>query len=199
MSENKILFEDILKILKQKYFNEINDKDFNNYLKNNIIISNYIPISTKYTYIELLKEKLFDESKAFDSKKDLYDLEYICMEYEIDLVFDILFKYTNIIIADYEKDTENYDLVMSTGLYDFIIACCEKDYKRFIDECDKIININDILTFNSFKDIFNNIPNENEAKNIVEAINNIDTDKLELLKEIQKYNNSTLKKVIGNK
>lgn len=143
--------------------------EFSN-LKKDLVIKSYIPIEEKVT--TLFKMSL-DADKPVNIPASIFTVGA-----EVVSLFDGLLSYTNINIdfADSFKTYENYDLIYSSGLADYILEFCQKDYGRLIHMFERTIsyeNLQDLVETMSNLDTkeiakltnsFNNFKNEDSQK-----------------------------------
>lgn len=175
----------------------ISKEDFYSWLDENIKVKSYLSIATKYAIISMFSDKVTEEISEYLNKKEATG--YIYMTYDINVVFELLFKYVDIIVLSKNRTIENYDLVMQSGLYDYITSKCGKDYDDLVKKCDRASNIETMGIIRELSNIFVNPPSIEDIEKIKDIINNdIDKEKLEILKAIEEYNNPTLKKIVDN-
>ena len=110
------------------------EKDFAQKIK----VRNYIPILEKGNI-----------SRAYMFKAALMESEFIdpilkATEMEIMWRFDILFAYTNIEVDDDDKTFDNYDLLTSYGVFDYIRKRCDWDLNKMSDFLKSVMGINDM-------------------------------------------------------
>lgn len=108
-------------------------------MKASLVIRDYMPIAQK----ELLLRKAL-----IDIKMDEEMMPYTAsILYEIALVFDGLLAYVVNIdpaIDTYFKDAQFYDLLKISGLIDYILSFCEKDYNDFCKLSEKMISFDNL-------------------------------------------------------
>lgn len=105
-------------------------------LQSKLIIKNYLDMD----------EKVLALTRAFlDADKDVsIPSVFISVAFDLAILFDCLFSYTNINIEeiqDSDKIYENYDLIYKSGLADYIIEYCEKDYERLVKMAERSLSI----------------------------------------------------------
>lgn len=198
-TEKKIVnFTDVHDKLVQKNNHMITASEFNAWVKENLIIEKYMPISKKFAIISILRNKLQTTCLTFDNGKGSFEEDYVNMEYEERLIFDILFSYTNIVTLDKYKTTDNYDLIMTSGFYNYLIKICGKDYDLFVSECNKVINIGNTFFMKQFIEVLSKIPNVDDTKEIKNIIDSIDKDKIKILENVEAYNNPQLHTIVDS-
>lgn len=187
-------FNDLHDKMFQSKSGLISKEDFFEWVGKNIEINTYIPITKKYALIRIFSDKFSD---MVNNDLENEDNDYIFLIYDINQVFVLLFAYTDMIILSQNRTIDNYDLIMESGLFDYIMKFCEKDYKLLIEKCDKVTGINDLNILKQFVSSIGNQPTVEDMKKIRDIINNeIDSDKLEIIKAVQEYNNPALKKIV---
>jgi len=168
---------------------------FKEWLNATIDVKPYLSIVSKYAIINVFastfKNKAFNQG---DNKK--IDLDLVYLEYDISMVFDLMFYYTNIIALPSDKTTKNYDLVKQSGLYNFINSKCNDDYSETLEKCDRLTGIHNVSMMNEILNALGTYPSTEDIETMKNTINEIDGTKLSLLKEIEVYNNPTLKKLV---
>ena len=65
-------------------------------------------------------------------------------ECEIKWKFEVLFEYTNIEVEDDDKTFDNYDTLMSCGVFDFIRKKCDWDCTKMSEFIKSAMGINDM-------------------------------------------------------
>ena len=173
----------------------ISKEDFYSWLDENIKVKSYLSIATKYAIISMFSDRLNQDISGYLEKKEATG--YIYMMYDINIMFELLFKYIEIIVLSKNRTIENYDLVMQSGLYDYIVDKCGNDYKNLVEKCDRASNIETMGIIRELSNIFVNPPSIEDMEKIKDIINNdIDKEKLQVLKAVEEYNNPTLKKIL---
>ena len=132
----KINFKEVVDVCNNFIKSSGNDDGKMTELKSNLIIRSYLP----------LEEKSICLVKAFmDADKDIsIPTPFISIAFDLSLLFDCLLAYTNIDIEEIEnseKIYENYDSIYFSGLADYIISYCEKDYGRLIKMADRMMSL----------------------------------------------------------
>lgn len=175
----------------------VSKDDFYSWLDENIKVKQYLSIANKYAIISMFSDKVNQEINDYLDKNNATG--YIYMTYDINMMFELLFKYIDMVVLSKNRTIENYDLVMQSGLYDYIISKCGKDYDDLVKKCDRASNIDTMGIIREISNMFVNPPSVEDIEKIKDIINNdIDKEKLEVLKAIEEYNNPTLKKIVDN-
>ena len=177
-----VYFKDLL----DKY-EELDSDEFLKFIKENVYVNDYIGISKKYSILEVFNE---DFTKSFLDYRLGSEIEGIFLSYDLQSMFEILFAYTNILVSENEKTTNNYDVIKKSGLYKYIYDICKEDYEHMMCRCEKITGINNIRIYLDTINVLNemNDSSKYDINSIVYEINNIDNEKLKLLKDISKFN-----------
>lgn len=189
-----IKFKDLLSKIDSLLDGKINEDEFVTWFRSNLEIRKYIGLEEKLSLVDFYVEK-FNADLSYEKedtvRKESYKL------YEISLVFDLLFKYTNIMIPSNYKNSDNYDKVFITPVYRIIHSECEKDYNRLVSMYERKIGINNIELIYTLGEIFgvNQTPEDFEKiKNIIN--DEINPDKLKDLLALAKMNNPIMGKVV---
>lgn len=164
---------------------QITEDEFINYLNDKIHVNNYLSLSYKSSMINSFYDSIFVD-------EELYDLAYL---FEIFSVLIVLLAYTNINIVDEEMIEENYDVVMASGLVDYIKIKCNKDFELFRDMMGKSLNFRCYQSIKKFTISMDLETLEMASKQTQNMFKEIDTEKLSLIKEISEFNNPSLKNV----
>lgn len=125
-------------------------------------------------------------------EEDLYDLTYL---FEIFSVLIVLFAYTNINIVEEEMTDENYDVVMASGLVDYIKSKCAKDYQLFREMMSKSLEFKSYQSIKKFAISLDLGTLETISNQTGKMFNDVDVEKLSLIKDIVEFNNPALKNV----
>ena len=188
-----IKFSDLHDKLNQYVLNLITKKELEQWLKDNIKIKKYLSLVEKYAIIDVFDDKFIDAIKNADNINN----NAIYIMYDINCMFDLLFKYVDIVVLSKYRTIENYDLIVKSGFYDYILKGCKSDYDELLFKCDRVTGINELNLFRSFESIINNQPTAEDYERIRDIINNeIDKDKLQILQAVEAYNNPTMNKIV---
>lgn len=185
-------FSVVINNIVKRNSKEITAVDFKNWTNNNIEVRKYIPITEKAVILDKFKDNFLAIGLLTYNNED-YNANYLYMEYNMRLVFDILLRYTNIAIKDEDKTTDNYDLIMESGIYDYIIKKCEKDYTNFVERCDRFLNVGLLLNIKEIFDMMG-FSMANGLSEAIEELNNVKEEDAELIKQISDFNNSYVQK-----
>lgn len=188
-----IKFESLLDKLKERVNGDISKEELYDWLDENIVVANYIPLAKKYAIISVFNDN-FAKQSDLSSKDTLY------MVYDMLQMFAVLFAYTSIVVLSRYRTVDNYDLVMKSGFFDYMMKYCEDDYEEFIHKFDRVCGIDDVNIMEQFIGAVNNYPTLEEIEKMRDIINNdIDKDKMEVLRAVEEYNNPVLKEVMKSR
>lgn len=191
-----INFNDLHDKLAQKVNGLITKDDLYEWLNENIKISSYLPLIKKYALIRVFSDKFKD---SMQDNIENEDDDFIYLMYDINQLFTLLFAYTDMILLSKYKTLDNYDLIMKSGFFDYMMQFCETDYRELISKCDRLTGIDNLYIMKQFIQSIGNQPSVEDVEKIRDIINNeVDKEKLEIIKAVQEYNNPMLKKIIGN-
>ena len=133
-------------------------KDFGKKIK----VRTYIPILEKGT---ICRKYMFGVSMLDASLLDPVLLETEC---EIRWKFEVLLEYTNIEVEDDDKTFDNYDTLMSCGVFDYIRRKCEWDCSKMKEFIKSAMGINDMTVVTQILRSANEIKSAiNELKEVV--------------------------------
>lgn len=181
-------FVDIKEVLKTKVDGNMTKKDFTAYLKENVKVNKYISLAQKHLIINDMKKII---NKEINEIK-IEEIDFIHLLYDVSVVFKILFSYTNIEYEKFESSIAHYDMIMESGLYDYIISQCEDDFKRFEDIACRATGISTITLVKNMEVLFGKEPDVKEYEKIKALIDDIDPEKLKILDSIGKQNDPVM-------
>lgn len=187
-------FKDLINKLDD-YNNSIIDiGEFNKWLEENIEVRFYIGLTEKTVITDLTKEK-FNANMSFEDENTFRDKCYT--EYEMCVLFDLLFSYTNIVVPSNYRNAETYDKILNSPVYRRIWKECFTDFDRLEKMLRMKTGIEYISLIYSLADIFGVNQTSEDIERIRDIINEeIDKDKLEILLGISKMNDPMMKKVV---
>lgn len=160
-------------------------KAYNNMLKG-LVIRAYLPMQEK---VIALVRMIMDSDKDIDVPETFFTagLEIACC-------FDGLLSYVNI---DPEvnleiKNYENYDLIYQSGLADYILEYCGKDYERLVRMMERTLSYQNLTELiQSIREI--NVGGLSEAaEKIREIKDEIDPEVIRNIADIARMNNPAL-------
>ena len=182
--DKKVKFEDLLAIAKSMIENDITEEKTRKFL-DGIKIYGYIPIAKKFEYAEMINAMdLFADTADFPSS-------YVAAKLEVIRKMLAIKYYTNVDVENDEMTFANYDMLMSSGLYDILSKPFEKDYKRLCDVVRDSIGIRNITDVSSMLASYNHKQVTKDIKEINKLFDNNEDFKNVL--EILKFNNPYIK------
>lgn len=163
-----------------------------------INVKTYLPIAEKMIMIQGFQGKdgihhngIIDESIEFDN--DMAYVDYF--KKEISTVCNMINWYMDIEIDDVEIENTLYDFYITSGIWDFVKAQLNNEYKIITDFIDKSIE-EELRKNNSMESVINNnlirfisrIPNDKElkqlTKTLVKDVNKLNWDKVPMIKQM---------------
>lgn len=188
-------FNDLHDKLAQRKMGLITKENLYSWLDENMEVTSYLPITKKYAICKLFSDKFQEQVKNNEDQ----DQDYIYLLYDLNCLFTLLFSYTDMIVISKHRTLVNYDLIIESGLYDYILSFCKEDYLRLVEKCDRVTGIDNLSTFMYFSTAIGKQPSVEEFERIKDIVNNeLDKDKLDIIKVLQEYNNPMMKKIIDN-
>ena len=167
--------------------------EFGEYLKKNIQVQNYIPLGKKTAYIDIFARNfaLVLENLLSDGISTMAD---VLMEYELRKVCDIMFRYTNIDFDILYQNNMEYDLIMQSGLYTYVISIAGKDYNVLCDYLDVAVGIRDLSIISQMNATIK-FPDFEKVNETIDKLKYLDDDKLNKLYHIIDMNDPLTKEV----
>lgn len=188
-------FMTLLEMATKRCDFKISEEEFINWLDENIEVNTYIPITMKYAVASIFSNNLKDVEEI--DKSDL-NICYFMM-YDIGIMFDVLFRYIDVTALPDDKTSYNYDIFCKSGLKEYILNICKEDYNELVQICDRITAINQFALISSLSSFINPIPTTEDIDKIVNLFNNqLDKEKLQLVKDINLLNDPKMNKVLEN-
>lgn len=189
-----INFNDLHDKMIQKINGLVSKEDFYQWLDENIEVETYIPITKKYALINVFSNRFNTEIYSDDGEiSEIFNLIY-----DLESMFVFLFGYTDVFVRPKDRTVDNYDLIIKSGFFDYIMSFCKNDYLDLQKKCDRVCSIDNLILLNGLIKSLSQ-PSVEDMEKIKNIINNeIDKDKLDVLKAIEEYNNPFLKKVIDS-
>ena len=124
VEEDRITLEEIVKFLEKYIKKETSSEAFDLFIQK-LNIKSYLPLERKsQILISIIMNVVYTE--GFVSELATIDLE-------LRKLFRCLLAYTDMdmnSVDAYPIDFSTYDIFIESGLYDYILSICEKDYKR---------------------------------------------------------------------
>lgn len=168
-----------------KIHGKITEREFKKFLKNNVQVDKYISLSTKQSLLDT-----FHDIGIVDN--GLYDLTGL---FEIHSILIVLFSYTNINIVDEELTEQNYNVVMESGLVDYIKNQCGEDYRLFLDMVNRTFIFKCYQMSKQFLTLTDIETLEEVVNQTGRMFNEMDNEKLSLIKEVVEFNDPSLQTV----
>lgn len=169
-------------------------QDFKRYLDENIIINPYVGIGRKCALMDIFSTSF--ATVVQDLMTDGYStLADIYTQYEMRKVFYIMFEYlSNVDFDNKYLNTIEYDCVITSGLFDYIMYDADNDYRRFCTDLDSVVGIRDfsILEMINKKLSINSL---DDTEQMISLLENIDEKTIDKLSSIIEMNDPTTKKI----
>lgn len=190
-------------------FNDLHDKvaqyntgliekeEIEKWLSENIKFETYIPIAKKYSLIHKINEQFSKEvSSIIEEKKD--DIEIIYLIYDLTILFDVIFRYTNVVVEKDKRTVENYDFIVNSGVYDYFIKSIGADVFRFISIFERSSGINEINVTSIISGaISKNIKTE-DIENLRNLFKGLSAKKIDAINKFAEFNNPAMKNLLDN-
>lgn len=180
-----------------KFNNLIEKIKDGNFETSDIVVRSYVPLAEKFASIRRIGKEINLNIDDFINNEN-FGYDYIYLKYELEKYFTLIEKYTNLIIKKDEKTLENYDILMSSGVFDYINKICEKDYNDFSNLCDRVVGIDNLSITRQLSNLLTTEVVSKNLKNIKRSIDGISKEKLNILKDIHEYNNPLYKELYDN-
>lgn len=162
-----------------------------NELQQKLVIKSYLPLAEKTI---VLFKIMNDSDQPVGTLSSVFTIGV-----EVACFFDGLLAYTNIDnnIDLIDKTYENYDCLQQSGMADYILQYCERDYGVLVKLMDRTINYHNLIDLmNTLKDL--NLDKAEEfTKQVKEMQFNMDSAVIKDMADILRYNNPNLYKLEG--
>lgn len=180
----------------KEYKNKLVTKEsLDNWLFENINITNYISIGNKYAYIHKVNETFSEEIAEILNNKQ--DVELVFMRYDMHVLFDILLKYTDIVITKEDKTPEYYDIMVETEFDRYLKLAIGNDCVKFMDAFEKASGINEINTMNIIKGAIDNNITQDKIDALDKVFKKLNTKKnKDFLEDVMAYSNPAVKELM---
>lgn len=151
----------------------------------------YIPIMEKDI---ICRKYMLEKSLKEETNEDPVSLS---IELEILWKFEIVFKYTNVEVEEDDKTFENYDLLMSSGVFDFISKKCSYDMKKIGDLIKNACGVSDMIVVTQIL----KSANGTDIKKSIEEFKNVVGDKniVDGISKILAFNDPAINQAIHGK
>lgn len=138
-TDDSITLEEIVLFAQKCISKKISKDGYDAFIKK-LNIKSYLPLEKKaQILISLIMQLVYTE--GFVSEMATIDLE-------IRKLFRCLLAYTDMDINSvdvYPIDFSTYDVIVESGLYDYILSICEKDYKRLEKLIEQAISFESVM------------------------------------------------------
>ena len=167
----------------------------------------YIPLSTKVAIadlvdivlnsgnsesVEMLDEILKDLGETITQKSKTDTVK----EYELTKFMFIISQYIGTQIGNENCTEEVYDLLHEIGLVDYILDNANRDWDKFNDIIDNVTGIKYYALTESIMNLFNDIPTQDKLKEFTNTVENIDSEKINNLRQILDFNDPMTTQVV---
>ena len=171
----------------------------------------YIPLSIKSAVadlVEIIVSSSMSNTEATEMLDDiLADLNdfigtnvkpksEIIKNYELTKFMFMISQYIGIQISNENFTEEVYDLLHEIGLVDYILSKAEKDWNKFEDMIDNTTGIKYYALTETIMNLFNDIPTQDKLREFTDGVNNIDTEKINNLRQILDFNDPITTQVV---
>lgn len=137
--EDRITLEEIVKFLEKYKKKETTEEAYKLFIKK-LNIKSYLPLEQKsQILISMVMNLVYTE--GFVSEMAAVDLE-------LRKLFRCLLAYTDMDMNSvdiYPIDFATYDIFIESGLYDYILSICEKDYKRLEKLLEQALSFESVM------------------------------------------------------
>ena len=180
----------------KEYKNKLVTKEsLDNWLFENINITNYISVGNKYAYIHKVNEAFSEEIAEILNNK--LDVELVFMRYDMHVLFDILLKYTDIVVAKEDKTPEYYDIMVETEFDRYLKLAIGNDCVKFMNAFEKASGINEINTINIIKGAIDNNITQDKIDALDKTFKKLNTKKnRDFLEDVMAYSNPAVKELM---
>lgn len=198
-----IKFEKVLKQMASVKDKKLSKLKFQEWLNENVIVKEYLTIIEKYS---LIKAFCMDFEHKYMNRLISNELnvgsDFFYLGYDILSLFELLLFYTNIEIDDGSKTSDNYDLIYTTGLYDYILLKCKDDYLSLREKCDKVVGVNDFTIISKFNKLIEDNLIIDDFNKSIKDIKSILKDKdvsenLKFINNIEALNNPYINNIVN--
>lgn len=173
----------------------IDKETLDNWVFENVNVTNYISIGNKYAYIHKVNETFSDEIAEILNNKQ--DIELVFMRYDMHVLFDILLKYTDIEIAKEDKSPDYYDIMVETEFDRYLKLAIGNDFVKFVDAFEKASGINEINTMNIIKGAIDNNITQDKIDALDKVFKKLNTKKNKnFLEDVMAYSNPAVKELM---
>lgn len=178
IEDDKITLKDTIKFIEKNKQGGVSKQAYDNFMKK-LNVKKYLPLEQKAKLlIEITMGVVY--APEFVSEMAAVDLEFRKFFY-------CLLAYTDIdraSIDEYPLDFSTYDIFIESGMYDYILSICERDYKRL----EKLIT--QAISFESVMQVTMNMAQmepdkmSKEIQEVQDFFNKMDPQNLKSLSQI---------------
>lgn len=173
----------------------VTKETLDSWLYENINITKYIPVGSKYAHIHKVNETFTEEITEILNNK--LDIELVFMRYDLHVLFDILLKYTDIEVAKEDKSPEYYDIMVETEFDRYLKLAIGNDCVKFMDAFEKVSGINEINTMNIIKGAIDNNITQDKIDALDKVFKKLSTKKnKDFLEDVMAYSNPAVKELM---
>lgn len=183
-------YNDIHDKMNQVTLGLITKEELHQWFEDNVQVTTYLSIIQKYALIEAVKLK-FDATVIANvdtGETDDYGATYYAMNYDVQSTLIVLGYYTKAFAQDKDLTMKEYDLVMSTGYYDYVYDKAGKDMQDTFKKCERVVGVDNYFLVRDFIKQFTTGYSPEKAKAVRQELNKIDLRKLQLMKDVAHYN-----------
>lgn len=178
-------FNDLLDKLTQRKLNLVTAQELTQWLTDNLKVKNYIPLAQKYSVAGTIK-RAYQQSLPEDP--DDFNIQFANLRYDIISTFYILLSYVDVPVDEDKLTIDSYDLLISSGFYNYIMCYAGSDYNDFVAKCERLTGIRDLEITHEFMIQLGQKLDVSNFEQMRKEINKIDMRKLGLLESVAKLN-----------
>lgn len=167
----------------------------------------YIPLSVKMAVADLVDivvnsgnsdsidmlDDILKDLGAMTSQKSKVD---IIKEYELTKFMFVISQYIGIQIENDNCTEEIYDLLHEIGLVDYVLNNANRDWDRFNEIIDTVTGVKYYALTETIMNLFNDIPTQDKLKDFVDTVENIDSEKINSIRQIVDFNDPMTSQVV---
>lgn len=183
---NKIEFNKVLTKCKEVISKKKTKDSFYKWLDKNVEVDTYITFDVKCGWLNIFNEIII---QIKDSPIEL------AAQTEMFNTLFVLFTYTNIDYSLTYINSENYDIVKQSGLYNYIYDKVFEDYETWVKMSHNMVVYSNVSALNYVQNVDFNTDLNQMSKDTVEAFNSLDVNKLNNVMEIMSDNDPALNKI----
>lgn len=190
--EKNINFEEVVNICKG-FINNPTDENLAKYndLQSRLVVRSYLPMEEK---VVAMFRVVINSDKSVDIPVSIFTAGF-----ELSLLFDALLSYTNIennFLIDL-KNYENYDLIYQSGLADYILSFCQKDYERLVRMLERSYSYENLVDLTKTISTISSSNIDQLTEEFKKIKDDFDPDLIKDLASIIRYNDPTINELGG--